>query len=197
MRRSQGRALGAVAIAVLFVTLVFLFLQAGPDPQAGKCVDMRNELVGCEQNAALFRLVREVDSERDCPSDSLKLYRFRSSLFCGVALRGAPAPSSEYVSCLLLAGAELARRPADLSFAAGFGPGARSASAERTGTVKVRGDGWRIFYVLHEGQLDPGLPAIVADPGRVASVAYVAHASAQREEVAAATRCATGRQEQS
>ncbi len=54
----------------------------------------------------------------------------------------------------------------------------------------MRGAGWRIFYVLHEGQLDPGPQAVVADPGSVVFVVYIDDASAHRKEVAAATRCA-------
>lgn len=96
-------------------------------------------------------------------------------------------PSSEYVPCLLLAGAKLASAPADLAFARGNPAPAPNADGE--GAIKVRGDDWRIFYVLHEGQLDPGLAAVVANPAAVVFAAYITDAAKRRKEVAAATRC--------
>ncbi len=136
--------------------------------------------------------MREVDEGRECPSESQKLYQFRSSLYCGVALKGAPAPSQEYVPCLLLAGAELARRPQDLAFARDAAAAAGQPIGSGGGVFKVRGEDWRIFYVLFEGQLDPGLQAIVANPAKVPFVAYITQASEHRKEIAAATRCASG-----
>jgi hypothetical protein len=180
-----------VVILAITVMLVTKLLFGGPHPKAGTCVDDDGALIGCGEKAALYKLVREVDEGSECPSESQKLYQFRSSLFCGVALRGAPATSGDYVPCLLLAGAQLARRPQDLAFAKGLHAGA-AASATTTGVVKVRGDDWRIFYVLYEGQIDPGPPAIVADPAQAVFVAYITGASEHRKEVAAATRCARG-----
>jgi len=190
----MGSAPRLVAIVVILAITVFLvtkILFGGPDPESGKCVDADGALVGCDERAALYKLVREVDDRSECPSEALKLYQFRSSLFCGVALRGAPAPSGDYVPCLLLAGAELARGPDDLAFAKD-GVGEAVAGSSGSGVVKVRGDDWRIFYVLSEGQLDPGPAAVVANPAKVVFVAYVDDASANRKEVAAATRCARG-----
>jgi hypothetical protein len=182
-----------VAIVVI-LALTFLavskILFGGSDPQIGACVDAGGALVGCGEDAALYKLVREVDDARECPSESQKLYQFRSRLYCGVALKGAPPPSGEVASCLLLAGAELARNAQDLAFAAGDDAASGNLAP---GVVKVRGDGWRIFYVLFEGQLDPGLRAILANPAKVLFVAYITEARARRKEVAAATGCATGR----
>ncbi|HEV7808374.1 MAG TPA: hypothetical protein VGO80_21385 [Solirubrobacteraceae bacterium] len=196
MRGSLPRLVAIVVILAITSMVVSKILFGGPHPQSGKCVDVAGELVGCGERAALYELVREVDDGRDCPSESRKLYRFRSSLYCGVALHGAPAPSGDVVPCLLLAGAQLARRSRDLAFARGAGAGAAASDApvgaSDGGVVKVRGDGWRIFYVLSEGQLDPGPAAVVANPAKVAFVAYLADAARQRREVAAATRCARG-----
>jgi hypothetical protein len=178
-----------VVIVAVTAVLVVKILLGGPDPQTGRCVDAHNELVDCDARAAVFKLVRKVDAARDCPADARKLYQFESDLFCGVALHGAPAVSGEYVSCLLLAGAELASRPADLSFAKASRP-VRTHSAD--GAVTVTGDDWRIFYVLAEGQLDPGAPAIVANPARAIFVAYIDEAGARPKDVAAAERCVPG-----
>jgi len=187
---SAPRLVAIVVILAITVTALTKIFFGGPDPETGKCVDRGGALVGCGERAALYKLVREVDDGRDCPSESLRLYQFRSSLYCGVALRGAPAPSGEYVPCLLLAGAELARGADDLAFAKGA-PGAGGASGgSGSGVIKVRGDDWRIFYVLHEGQLDPGPASVVANPAQVVFVAYIENARAHRKEVAAATRCA-------
>jgi len=176
-----------LAITVMVLTKIFF---GGPEPEKGKCVDSDGALVGCGEQAALYKLVREVGDGRECPSNARKLYQFRSDLFCGVALRGAPAPSGEYVPCLLLAGAELARGADDLAFAKPGVTGAKSGSS--SGVVKVRGDDWRIFYVLSTGQIDPGPAAVVANPATVAFVAYIERASEHRKQVAAATRCAAG-----
>ena len=192
MRGPVPRLVAIVVVLAIAFMLVSRILFGGPDPQAGKCVDEDGALVGCGDRTALYKLVREVDDGRDCPSESQKLYQFRSSLYCGVALKGAPAPSREYVPCLLLAGAELARRPQDLAFARGVGADAGSAVGGGTGVVKVRGDDWRIFYVLYEGQIDPGPAAIVANPAKAVFVAYITRASERRKQVAAATRCARG-----
>jgi hypothetical protein len=178
-------------LVVLFLAVVVYFLRSGPDPETGKCVDRTGALVGCGTRAALYKLTREVNSGRDCGADSTKLYGFRDSLYCGVALHGAPAPSRDYVPCLLLAGAKLARRPADLAFAEGIAPPLASARDTADGRIKIRGEGWRVFYVLHEGQLDPGLPSVVANPSRVVFVAYITAAGKHRKQVAAATRCAS------
>jgi hypothetical protein len=180
-----------VILAITFM-LVSKILFGGPDPKTGRCVDADGALVGCGEAKALYKLVREVDDGRECPSESQKLYQFRSSLYCGVALKGAPAPSQEYVPCLLLAGAELARRPQDLAFARGVAAAPAAKAGAETGVVKVRGDDWRIFYVLYEGQLDPGPAAIVANPAKAVFVAYITQASQHRKQVAAATRCAHG-----
>ena len=189
MRGPVPRLVAIVVILAIAFMAVSKILFGGPDPRAGRCVDAAGALVGCGEGAALYKLVREVDDGRDCPSESQKLYQFRSSLYCGVALKGAPSPSQELVPCLLLAGAQLAGDAGDLAFAAGdeavSGPLGESV-------VKVRGDDWRIFYVLFEGQLDPGLPAILADPAKAVFVAYVTDAPAKRREVAAATRCGLG-----
>jgi hypothetical protein len=174
-----------LAVTVMVVTKIFF---GGPDPEKGKCVNARGALVGCGQRAALYKLVREVDDGRECPSDASKLYRFRSSLFCGVALKGAPPPSAQIVPCLLQAGAKLAGGPGELAFARGVR--AADAASARPGVIKVRGDDWRMFYVLHAGQLDPGPAAVVARPGQVVYVAYIERASEHRKAVAAATRCA-------
>jgi hypothetical protein len=209
MRGPVPRLVAIVVILAITVMLVTKILFGGPDPKAGTCVDDGGALVGCGEQAALYKLVREVDAASECPSSSQKLYRFRSSLYCATALKGgAPKPSVDYVPCLLLAGAQLARRPADLAFAEGFDdpPAAAKGTAEHgrdardapdaddeaTGLVKVRGDDWRIFYVLYEGQLDPGLPAIVANPAKAVFVAYITGAAKHRKQVAAATRCARG-----
>jgi hypothetical protein len=182
-----------VILAIAFL-LISKLLFGGPDPHAGRCVDRAGALVGCGEDRALYKLVREVDDGRDCPSESQKLYQFRSSLYCGVALRGAPAPSQEVVPCLLLAGAQLARRPQDLAFARSGAAAATAGNAAGPagGVFKVRGDDWRIFYVLYEGQLDPGPAAIVANPAKAVFVAYITRASRHRKQVAAATRCARG-----
>lgn len=177
-----------VVIVAVTALLVSRILFGGPDPQTGKCVDKGNELVDCDARAAVFRLVRKVDDARECPTDARKLYQFRSDLFCGVALHGAPEVSGEYVSCLLLAGAKLASRPADLSFARASPGRARSAR----GAVTVTGDDWRIFYVLAKGQLDPGAPAVVANPSKAIFVAYIADAASHAKDVAAAERCVPG-----
>jgi hypothetical protein len=177
-----------VVIVAVTALLVFKILFGGPDPQTGKCVDKGDELVGCDTRAAVFKLVRKVDEARECPGDASKLYQFRSDLFCGVALNGAPAVSPEYVSCLLLAGAELASKPADLSFAAASPGRARSVK----GAVTVTGDDWRIFYVLAKGGLDPGAAAVVANPARAIFVAYIDDAGRRPKDVAAAERCVPG-----
>jgi hypothetical protein len=192
MRGSLPRLVAIVVILAITFLLVSKILFGGPHPATGKCVDVEGALVSCGDRAALYELVREVDDPRECPSESRKLYRFRSSLYCGVALKGAPAPSGDVVPCLLLAGARLARRPRDLAFARGAAARAAPAGGAGSGVVKVRGEDWRIFYVLSEGQLDPGLAAIVANPARVAFVAYIAGAARHRRAVAAATRCARG-----
>jgi len=181
-----------VVILTITFMLVSKMLFGGPDFEAGKCVDDDGALVECGDDKALYKLVREVDDARECPSESQKLYQFRSSLYCGVALKGAPAPSGDYVPCLLLAGAELARRSQDLTFARGVPADAGAQVGTGTGVVKVRGDDWRIFYVLYEGQIDPGAAAIVANPAKVVFVAYITQASERRKDVAAATRCARG-----
>ena len=189
MQRSLPRLIAIVVVLTITFMLVSRLLFGGPDPDAGECVDDGGALVGCDDSAALYKLVREVDDGRDCPSQSQKLYQFRSSLYCGGALKGAPAPSKEYVPCLLVAGAQLARRPEDLAFA--DGENVRAARVSRgSGVYKARGDDWRIFYVLFEGQLDPGLAAVVANPAKVVFAAYITEASAHRAQVAAATRCA-------
>ncbi len=185
--RGPLRTVIAVAIVAVTVVLVWRVVLGGPDPEVGDCVDAGNELVGCADRAAVFKLVREVDTWWRLPARQPQALPVSQSLYCGVALEGAPAPSSEYVSCLLLAGAELARDARALRFA---GAGSASAVAEHGGRVKVRGEGWRIFYVLHRGQLDPGLPAILAKPSAVLFVAYIDDAMKRRAEVAAATRCA-------
>jgi hypothetical protein len=177
-----------VVIVAVTALLVSKILFGGPDPQTGKCVDKGDQLVGCDARAAVFKLVRKVDDARECPGDASKLYQFRSDLFCGVALHGAPAVSPEYVSCLLLAGAELASKPADLSFATAS-PGRAHGSK---GAVTVTGDDWRIFYVLGEGRLDPGAAAIVANPAKAIFVAYIDDAGARAKDVAAAERCVPG-----
>ena len=195
MRGPLPRLVAIVVVLAITFMLVSKILFGGPDFEAGKCVDDDGALVGCGDDEALYKLVREVNSGRECPSRSQKLYQFRSSLFCGVALKGgAPAPSQEYVPCLLLAGAELARRPQDLAFARGGAAAAAPAAkaGAQTGIVKVRGDDWRLFYVLYEGQLDPGPAAIVANPAKAVFVAYITRASEHRAQVAAATRCARG-----
>ncbi len=179
------------AFVVLFLAVLVWQLRSGPDPETGKCVDREGALVGCDAKTALYKLEREVASGRECPADSSKLYSFRSSLYCGVALRGAPVPSPEYVPCLLQAGARLARSAGELAFARGFEGPRASASDATSGQIKVRGDDWRLFYVLHSGQLDPGLKAVVANPGEVVFVAYITGAAAHRKEIAAATRCAS------
>jgi hypothetical protein len=192
MRGSLPRLVAIVVILAITFLAVSKILFGGPDPERGKCVDVHGALVGCGARAALYKLVREVDDGRDCPSESRKLYQFRSSLYCGVALRGAPAPTGDIVPCLLLAGAQLARRAQDLAFARGATARAAPVGGRDSGVVKVSGEGWRIFYVLSEGQLDPGLATVVANPTTVAFVAYVADAARQRREIAAATRCARG-----
>jgi hypothetical protein len=189
MRGPVPRLVAIVVILAITFMALSRILFGGPDPQAGKCVDADGALVGCGERAALYKLVREVDDGRDCPSDSRKLYQFRSSLYCGVALKGAPAPSGEYIPCLLLAGAQLARTSADLAFARGDAAGAGPLGGRDSGVVKARGDDWRIFYVLFEGQIDPGLPAVLANPAEAVFVAYITQASEHRKEVAAATRC--------
>ena len=190
MQQGRQRRVVIGVLAALFVAAFVYFLSSGPKPRAGTCVDADGALVGCSDPAARDKLVREVDSGRECPASSSKLYTFRSGTYCGVALRGAPAPRPDYVPCLLSAGAKLAQGPADLAFARGFEAPRPSASGQATGTIKVRGDDWRIFYVLHEGQLDPGLATVVARPSAVVFVAYITDAPAHRAEVAAATRCA-------
>ena len=189
MQGSQRRWVIA-GFGVLFVVALVYFLSSGPEPETGNCVDASGALVGCDERAARYRLAREVKSGRECPSASSKLLTFRSGLYCGVALRGAPVPSSEYVPCLLLAGAKLAQAPADLAFARGFAAPPPTAAGQASGRIKIRGDDWRIFYVLREGQLDPGLAAVVANPASVVFAAYITQASAHRGQVAAATRCA-------
>src|SRR5688500_11489002 len=192
MRGPLPRLVAIVVILAIAFMLVSKILFGGPDFEAGKCVDDDGALVGCGDSAALYKLVREVEDGSECPSESQKLYQFGSSLFCGVALKGAPAPSEEYVPCLLLAGAELARRPQDLAFARGVRADAGAPVGNGSGVVKVRGDDWLIFYVLYEGQIDPGAAAIVADPAEAVFVAYITNVSERRKQVAAATRCARG-----
>lgn len=175
------------ALVVLFLAVVVYELRSGPDPQTGRCVDAKGKLVGCSTPGAQYKLARKVDNAQDCPSDILRVYTFRDSAYCGVALHGAPAPSPEYTSCLLLAGAQLAHGASDLAFAKAFAVAPQPAP---TGRIKVRGDDWRIFYVLFKGQLDPGLPVVVANPSKVEIVAYITAAAAHRKQVVAATRCA-------
>ena len=83
-----------------------------------------------------------------------------------------------------------ARRTSRSPRGAPTAPAAKAAAD--SGVVKVRGDDWRIFYVLYEGQLDPGPAAIVANPAKAVFVAYITNASEHRKQVAAATRCARG-----
>ncbi len=192
MRGPLPRLVAIVVILTITFMLVSKMLFGGPDFEAGKCVDDEGALVECGDDKALYKLVREVDDARECPSESQKLYQFRSSLYCGVALKGAPAPSRDYVPCLLLAGAELARRPQDLTFARDVPADAGAQVGKGTGVFKVRGGDWRIFYVLFEGQIDPGAAAIVANPAKAVFVAYITQASERRKDVAAATRCARG-----
>ena len=190
MQGSLPRTLAIVVILAVTVFLLGKIFFGGPQFEAGKCVDAEGALADCDDAKALHKLAREVESQDECPKESFKLYAFRGSLFCGVALKGAPAPLKDVVPCLLLAGAQLAGGPRDLAFAKGS-PSA-GASSTTKGVVKVRGDDWRVFYVLFEGQIDPGVDAIVANPTRVPFVAYITGASEHRREVAAATRCARG-----
>ena len=191
MQGSQRRVVIGCFV-VLFLAVLVWQLSSGPEPATGKCVDRGGALVGCEADTALYKLARKVDSGRECPANSNKLYALRGTLYCGVALRGAAVPRPDYVPCLLLAGAKLADSAEELAFARGFAAPPASPSAVASGRIKVRGDDWRIFYVLHSGQLDPGLAAVVARPAAVVFVAYITDAAAHRKEVAAATRCASG-----
>jgi hypothetical protein len=190
MQGTLPRTLAIVVILAVTEMLLSQLFFGGPHFETGKCVDGAGALADCDDKKALYRLAREVESQDECPKESFKLYAFRGSLFCGVALKGAPAPLRDVVPCLLLAGAQLAGSPRDL----GFAREAQTADASSTtkGVVKVRGDDWRLFYVLFEGQIDPGVDAILANPTRVPFVAYITGASEHREEVAAATRCARG-----
>jgi len=190
MRGPLPRYVAIIVILAITVMLVRQILFGGPDPETGKCVDGAGALVGCDESKALYKLVREVDDARECPSQSQKIYQFRSSLYCGVALKGAPAPSKDYVPCVLLAGAKLAANAQDLAFARGASASSAPVGGRDSGAFKVRGGDWRIFYVLFEGQLDPGLAAIVANPAKVPYVAYITQASEHRKQIAAATRCA-------
>lgn len=97
-----------------------------------------------------------------------------------------PLPVAEYERCWRAAGARIAARPRDLRFADAADARHIAMSSRR---ISAKGDDWRIFYTLPKGGDDPGLDKVLADPGRVAAVAYVKEASAHPRVVEKAREC--------
>ena len=99
----------------------------------------------------------------------------------------AESPSPRSVEqCLRRSGAAIASGARDLRWATRR---TAKAIAVRSGLVSVKGEGWRVFYTLPRGGDDPGLGAILANPGIVGTVAYVEDAAAQPGVVNRARSC--------
>jgi len=92
-----------------------------------------------------------------------------------------------YARCWREAGAKIATRASELSFAASAAP----TTAVREDTVSAKGDDWRIFYTFDAGGTDPGLAEVIADPSVAGAVAYVEEADSKPDVVARARSCAT------
>jgi hypothetical protein len=97
----------------------------------------------------------------------------------------SPAATAAYARCWRAAGARIATRPQDLSFAAADAP----IVAVRRDSVSAKGRDWRIFYTLPAGGRDPGIREVIADPMAAGVVAYVADARANARVVVRARAC--------
>jgi hypothetical protein len=98
----------------------------------------------------------------------------------------APGRAAFYERCWRTAGAKIATRATDLSFAAADPP----TSAVREDSVSVKGADWRIFYTFADSGTDPGFAEVIRDPGVAGAVAYVEHARSHAAVVARARKCA-------
>lgn len=91
-----------------------------------------------------------------------------------------------YERCWRTAGAKIATRPRDLTFAAADAP----TIAVREDTVSVKGGNWRIFYTFADSGKDPGFAEVIADPSAAGAVAYVEDADRNETVVRRARTCA-------
>jgi len=97
----------------------------------------------------------------------------------------APTPA-DYERCWREAGATIASGPRELRFATHHQ--ARHIAVS-DGRISVKGADWRVFYTLPQSGDDPGLGQVLADPGVVATVAYVRAASVHPDVVEKARDC--------
>jgi hypothetical protein len=100
-----------------------------------------------------------------------------------------PAPSAtpaQFAFCWKSAGARIASDASDLRFAAAD---KRPEKTRAHGRVSVKGDDWRIFYVLSADGADPGLARVLSDPLAVSVIAYVRDAASHPKVVRNARRC--------
>ncbi len=97
-----------------------------------------------------------------------------------------PLTAAEYKRCWQAAGARIATRADELRFAKAGDARHLAASSHR---ISAKGANWRIFYTLPKGGDDPGLDKVLAEPGRVAVVAYVKDASGHQGVVEKARAC--------
>ena len=100
-----------------------------------------------------------------------------------------PERAAFYERCWRRAGARIATRPSDLSFAAAD---AAPQTTVREDTVSVKGEDWRIFYTFAGTGSDPGVAEVIADPSVAGAVAYVEQAGTRSDVVARARDCAPG-----
>lgn len=91
-----------------------------------------------------------------------------------------------YERCWKTAGAKIATRASELTFAAADPP----TTAVRADTVSAKGGDWRIFYTFAGSGQDPGLAEVIADPSVAGAVAYVEDAERNAAVVRRARACA-------
>lgn len=97
-----------------------------------------------------------------------------------------PGRAASLERCWRSAGAKIARRAADLAFAAATDS---PTIAVREDSVSVKGGDWRIFYAFENGA-DPGFAEVIKDPGTAGAVAYVENAASHGDVVARVRACA-------
>ena len=114
-----------------------------------------------------------------------ELVRFDGRWLIGASADERPKPV-DLKRCWRAAGAVIAAGARDLRFAEGTRVRSIAIGGAR---VSIKGDDWRIFYVLPDDGDDPGLSAILEDPGAVAAVAYVKEASKHAAIVRRARAC--------
>lgn len=99
----------------------------------------------------------------------------------------SPPPSAAALAaCWRRAGAARAETARDLRFATRDEVQGIKISP---GRASIKGRDWRIFYALKAGDVDPGLAAVLDDPGIVPAVAYVRGAPARTAVVERARGC--------